>query len=805
MTTYLKTAIKRSVAENLLTDLTQARNNYFFFVAKSSSWADENTPSPYIDSDKSERTVSRSIIGYKRINSSNVLFAIPRYDWVLGETYDQYDDAVDLFDKEAPKTFYVFTNQNHIYKCLYNANNSPSTSQPSSVLSTAFRTADNYIWKYLGTVKESDMPSSLSDYLPINHITNSTDIETQNQYNTQIQAVDGAITRIDVKDVDGVSAGVYTHAVLNSSMINGLRVSRFVASTSLNESLVEITDPASVAIISDLEQNASNGQDYNGTQMFSQGYILRVVENDSSIGEINNYGIIVSNGVTGSTNSGRYFTVRNDVNELKITVPVAGAPPIVEVLPFIKITGDGSDAYAFPKMTGVVRNYTIDEIDVISGGRNYSHALINIIPPTLPQTVKPVATAVLSPKGGHSSNILRELNADRVILIVEITETDEKQIIPGGSYRQFGIVKNPTLLNEKGTLAGAGDICFRDIVLTHENSSNTTSLANSVFGGSDTVMIIGGESFSASKVHSLKSSNSTTKRIVIKTQNVTDDYVTYQDRPNDYLLSLNNSGAIFKIGEKIVQHIPVGTTFTVAGSSSSDGVSFAYGILSEGVVLNVSDVTIGGYTLGVRSTKNSFAISSVAGLTGDISGATGTINEIRTRSGEYITTVQLTGGLTFSTDKVFKILETGLPYFDEASVSRYIGLHGLKLATSANGVTGAIDTTTASFTPTSFLSSQIINQGEENSYKTDYASGIVYAWDYINTTSGILWTTEVVGKFKNVADNGLTGSNLGAYIISGVSLPDIDPNSGEMLYIDSVRSVDRVVGQNEEFRLTIGF
>ena len=804
MTTFLKTTIKRSVAENLLRDLTYSENNYFFFVAKTSEWGQPNSPDSYIDSDRNERNVGRSIIGYKKMNGSDILFIVPRYDWVYGTVYDQYDDSVDLFDEDDPKVFYTFTNQNHIFKCLSNNGGIPSTSQPSSIISTSFQTSDGYIWKYLGTVKESDLSSNLSDYLPVNFVTDNTDTETQNQYNTQVQSVVGAISRVDV--VTGACAGRYSNVVLNSDVLSGIKIGRWVGVTGGTESLVEITDAYSVNILASIEQSGGNGTSVGGFANFTTGYILRIVENDANIGEINNYGIIVAYGLTGS-NGGRFFTIKNDVKEFRVTVPSSGNLPVAEILPFIKVTGDGSGAYLFPNMAGSLFNYTIDSVDVVGGGENYSHALCNIIPPAYSRTDPSTITAILSPKGGHGSNILKELNADRVLMVVAITPEDEDVILSGGSYRQFGIIKNPTLLAERGTLAGSDDISYRNITLVHTKNTNTEGAADTIFGAvaGETKMIIGKESFSASKVNSLLSANPNTKRVTIKTENVADKYVTYQDRSQDYFLSLNNSGAIFTPGEKLVQYIPVGTTFTVAGSASDAGVSFAYGIQAEGIVLSVSEITPGGFTLGVRSTRNSFAISTTAGLTGEISGATGNIGSIVPRYGENILTAIVEGGLTFTTDSVFKILDVSTPYFEESSVSRYNGLHGLRINTSVSGVTGALDVTSNALSPTSFSPLEVVEQGVLGSYTTDYASGVVYYWDFINSSSGVLWLSDVQGKFKSVPNDGVTGSVLGVYVVSGVSLPDIDPNSGEILYIDNIRAVDRVVGQDEEFRLTIGF
>lgn len=794
MTTFLKSAMKRSVAENLLRDLSRTENQYFFFVAKCTPWTTENSPALYIDSDQGELTVSRSIIGYKKINPASILFTIPKYQWLSGTKYDQYEDTIDLFDPDNPKIFYVLTNQRNIYKCISNAGGAASTAEPSAIISSPFQTVDKYIWKYLGTVKESDLLENNSEYLPINFIYSSTDIETQNQYNTQVQAIPGAISRIDI--TQGAIPGIYDHSIPNTTSFPGLKVSNVRYLPGGTDTMLEITDAASINKISQLENITTQGPGF-------LGHIVRVVQNSNNIAEINNYGVIVDRGVTAQSN--RYFTIRNDVIDFSLTAPASSTNPVIEILPYIKIRGDGVGAYVFPGMTGTFINYSIEYVDVINSGQDYSHAKLDIITPPITNTNNPTLVAINSPKGGHGSNILRELNADRVVLIIALTPEDESIIQTGGTYRQFGIIKNPKLFSEKGTLAGILDKPFRDIVLVHNDVSDTASVANTIFSLSNTTVILGTESFSASKVHTMKSANSTTKRVTIKTGSVSDTYTTYQDRPNDYILTLANSGPIFTPGEAITQYIPVGVTFNISGSSSSTGVSFGYGILAEGIVLDVPGIVMGGRTLGVRSTRNSFAITTSSGLTGAISGATGTINSIVPRYGEYIFTAQVSGGSTFTSENKFKILDVGIPYFDANDAARYNGLYKLHLSTSGSGVTGATDTTSALLTQTSFLSGDTISQGAIGSYTSDYASATVYRWEFINNVSGILWVSEVEGKFKNVVTDGITGSGLGKYIIADVTLPDIDLNSGEILYIDNVTSVERIIEQDEKFRLTIGF
>ena len=86
-----------------------------------------------------------------------------------------------------------------------------------------------------------------------------------------------------------------------------------------------------------------------------------------------------------------------------------------------------------------------------------------------------------------------------------------------------------------------------------------------------------------------------------------------------------------------------------------------------------------------------------------------------------------------------------------------------------------------------------------------YANGVVYRWDFENTSSGKLYLTDVLGSFRNVEEHGITGSTLGTYIVASVQQPEILKTSGEILYIDNVRPIQRAVGQEEEFRLRLGF
>jgi hypothetical protein len=778
MASYLKASIQRSYAESFLADLERNDNQYFFFISKGTVWTDEPNPNAYIDSVGSEYQAMNDIIGYKKLNPQNIIFALPRYEWGGGTKYDQYNDTDALFDDTNPKIFYVVTDENNIYKCLGNSGGVASTIKPSGVLTSPFRSVDGYVWKYISTVKEGDLPYQLTDYIPVDFATSSIDTETSSQYNAQTSAVNASITRIGLVNSSGASAGVYSHALTRNltdgSVAYTLNVTEFDSATNS----VTITDAKSVARINSIG-NISN----------FIGYVMRVDSNQANSREVNNYGII--SGVNSVTN-GFQFILQNDVVDFTVTPTANGNFASVEIIPYIKIVGNGSEAYAFPKIDN---SRKISAVDVVSSGRNYSAALVEVASPKSAVTNHPTLTAVLSPKGGHGSNILKELNVKDILIIVNITEEDSAKIIGGGSYRQFGIIKNPVLGDGSGIVAGREDLYYRDISLI----STIGTALSSDFSLGEANIIIGTETYSSAKVVGVKSTNS--PQITLKTLNASGRFITKQDRINDYVLTLTaDPSPDFQVGETVEQIIPAGVVL-------NSNITFAFDITTQGRVLYTS-----GTKLGVRliSSGNFIPDLSVP-ILGLLSGVTGTISSVAPSYGEPVwvtNTVDSTSDAIFlsssGNQKLYKVAEAGQAYFDLDSTPAYRGVHVLELGTSLNSAVGVVDTTSASLTQNSFSNGDLVTQGVTGTYG-NYAKGQVYHWEFINNSYGKLYLTNVVGSFKSVAVDGLSGSTLGAYIVTNVDLPEIDRTSGEILYIDNVRPIQRTVGQQEEFRVRLGF
>lgn len=786
MATYIKSSIRTSTAQSMLQDIERNVNQYFFFIAKSTAWSNDSSPDSYIDTVKNEYDLSRNIIGYKKIRAEDILFSIRRYDWIGGTVYDQYTDSEDLFDKDSPKIFYVYTINRNIYKCLNNNGGVASTQMPDLVLDNAFTLSDGYVWKYLGTVTNENEPDTLTTFLPIEFITNSSNSQTQNQYNAQLQARSGTITRIDppVYSV-GATAGIYPKAIKFDGK-GGLVVSEIVAGSTLGYSVLTITDPESIVRLNTITNQTGS---YPWTD-----YIIRIVKNNNNITEIGNYGVI-----TNYDNGDNKFTIRDDVLKFSGTIPTSDSL-VVEVLPFIKVIGDGSGAYVYPVMTyDAILNKSIDYVEIGDGGSNYSHIMLDIIASPLANTSAPILTGILPPKGGHASNILSELKSDTIFINILLDENDQGTILTGGKYRQFGIIKNPTLNYDKGTLAGKQTSAYRDISLLNLTSTTTNTLKTALFpadgdaAGKGDIILFGKESLVSTKISKYITANDTTKILSVTSTGVgSDSLITTQNRPKDYLLGINKSISSFINGETVTQNIPAGITFTTMGGTTA-GISYGYSFVAKGIVIPIAGGVLNGNTLGIKVTENNFVISSsAAGITGSISGATATIFNISPRYGEIVNTIGLSGGATFTSQGSFKVLEVG-PYYFSGDVL-YTGLTKVRITGTA-------------LSSTTYPVGALIEQGVTGEPDTDYVSGIVYDWENAGTTGGILNLTDVMGKFKISSLYGATASKLTgtSYVVVGVTLSDIDVSSGEIIYIDNVVPIDRIQDQKEKFRLTITF
>ena len=166
----------------------------YLFIGKNTTFPNVNSPPTPVNSTANiEYTPWRDMYAAKRITTSDVTHAIERYDWTSGTVYDQYDDQdTDLLEDD----FYVMTEDYNVYKCLFNAGATASTTKPTGVSTSPFTTADGYIWKYMYTVTTAKALKFLTnDYIPVQTLASD---DGTDQWDVQQAAVDGGIHVVKV-------------------------------------------------------------------------------------------------------------------------------------------------------------------------------------------------------------------------------------------------------------------------------------------------------------------------------------------------------------------------------------------------------------------------------------------------------------------------------------------------------------------------------------------------------------------------------------------------------------------------------
>lgn len=194
---------------------------------------DNNPPVPNNTVDVVEYTPWNEMFAAKRILGSDVTHAIPRYNWLSGTVYTQYDNQATNLISDV---FYVITDEFHVFKVLFNNNGAASTTKPTlpGTLTQRFTTADGYVWRYLYTVgTTSALKFSTNDNIPVQTLLSN---DGSNQFTVQSGAIDGAIEILLVTSggsgyvsaptvaITGDGTGATATATINGGAVVGLTI-----------------------------------------------------------------------------------------------------------------------------------------------------------------------------------------------------------------------------------------------------------------------------------------------------------------------------------------------------------------------------------------------------------------------------------------------------------------------------------------------------------------------------------------------------------------------------------------------------
>ena len=224
-------------AGNFIAGVSNASNSYYSFIGLTNpadyqtDW-DSDPPAPKDNFDQ-ENDYWNTMIALKKINTADARQVVPKRNWTSGTTYDMYrhdysrsntakvSGATNLYSSN----FVVLNSDFRVYACLQNGTDPDNTEGRPSLDEPTFTdleprsagtSGDGYIWKYLYTIKPSEVVRFEStDFMPV-----PTDWLTGTE-NAAVRdnAVDGGIKIVTITN-KGVGLGT-ANSVYTSVPISG--------------------------------------------------------------------------------------------------------------------------------------------------------------------------------------------------------------------------------------------------------------------------------------------------------------------------------------------------------------------------------------------------------------------------------------------------------------------------------------------------------------------------------------------------------------------------------------------------------
>jgi hypothetical protein len=395
---------KNKFVEDFIDDVSASNSSYYVAFGRGYEWPDDYDP-PATNSSilTSYLDVSKDLMFGKKLSVSDIQYCARKITWASNTVYDYYDHTdPDLYNRE----FYVMNSDKRVYKCLYNNRGAPSTVEPTATIATGdFKTSDGYIWKYMYTINS----------LQNKKFTSVGSMPVIPDYYVPQYATEGAI-----------------HVVVVDSLGNGYEAANGYCDVSVNPSLIKLANSGPSSI--------------NGAYNLSTIYIAAGTgRGDYSI--ISDYTV---------NTSGKYVTTLTQLNNIDST-------SFYKISPTVNIVGDGTGALALSTVNSI--SGAITSIDVIDNGQGYHYATATIVANTLFGSncyIHPI----ISPPGGHGSDVISELGVDRIGISLDINTTDN--FPEWATYRQVSLLYNP--------LATANNTVYKDSTFVQYIVLNITNV-----------------------------------------------------------------------------------------------------------------------------------------------------------------------------------------------------------------------------------------------------------------------------------------------------------------------------------------
>lgn len=165
MPSALSTKFAFRNARDLVRTIQDSDSSFYIFYGRTLPWPDEQAPPSPTNSLASEYDAWHDMTALKKVDFQDVRLGFKRIDWTSGTVYDEYRDNVDL----TTLSYYVYTDEQKVYKCISNNNGAVSTVKPTHTTNNITPETDGYKWKYMFSLTDSLLRKFfVPGFLPIN-------------------------------------------------------------------------------------------------------------------------------------------------------------------------------------------------------------------------------------------------------------------------------------------------------------------------------------------------------------------------------------------------------------------------------------------------------------------------------------------------------------------------------------------------------------------------------------------------------------------------------------------------------------
>jgi hypothetical protein len=741
-----------------------SNNQFYIFAGRNTPWPN-TTPLPISDSTtETEYTIFEELIFGKIVTPTDTKMMVNRYDWTSGIVYDRYDDQDgNLFSK----AFFVVSYEGgayHVFKCLDNAGGIPSTGQPLFSETDAdeenYITADGYRWKYMYTIDTATYNKfTTNDYIPV----------VSNTYVTQF-ANNGSVDAVFV--VSGGNNYV--------SYANGSFVQVAVGGNTL---------------IHAINNGSSNNGFYTGSALY--------ISSGTAAGQVRK--------ISGYTVTANQYQVTVE----SVFNPQPDLSSSYNITPYVNVMGDGTGAAGIAVINTTSKS--VERIDMISGGSNYTYADVYVVGNTGTLIANSAsARAVIAPQGGHGYDVASELNANKLGISVTFANNESNTISTQNDYSRIGLLQNPRYANVEVTYSSnvgvflSGEQVVQAIGVNTSLNTFTSVVQNYYYnvGNYVTLGFSGSTSLVANDTiyQNSPAANGTVVKVTGNTALVRKDYGSF-----------TTSTTIFKTGNTLVNNsineVSAGFTNTVFGLDSSSNALFNLAATNAiDVYLNGNKIfnygTLPSNTPTISYSTNSTAVTiwnKTLSNTDSIS-----INKYVTTAVLSNTQYSAVGTVQSSNSTVLKLANVSGVFIAGANIAGE--LSGAYANVSSVIQPSKIFVQTLKITGTYQVGSNTFVIDDYCQQDTPGANGAYGYIQAIDTPVGVgnttynFYLTAVKGEFE-VGGSKTIQSESGDKIVSvtGIRQPDLVKYSGDIVYAENITAVSRSNTQSETIKLVLNF